>query len=398
MVEKITLTENTVISLLKASIGERKIPDEIKESITPDSLAEVFEFADKHDVAQIVGDVLFKNKLMPDCEAAEAFRKCLLFSLMNYRCQALELESICNAFEEHNIAHLPLKGAVIRELYPEPWLRTGCDVDILIKQEDLEKASEIIVCTLNGENTFRGSHDWGFKTENGTYVELHFRLIEDYGKKGISTHSWLANCLENVWQYTERAEGKQYRFKMNDDVFYFYHIAHMAKHIENGGCGIRPFADLWLLNNRVDFNKEKRNSLLQAEKLDKFEKAVVNLSEAWFSGAEKDSLSELVEKYVFTGGVYGSKENSVAVQQNKTGGKAGYVFSRIFLPYNFLKVQYPVIEKHKYLTPVFQGVRWFERLVLHKRMSGVVKEYKINKNMSGQEQEAISDLLIRLGL
>ena len=37
----------------------------------------------------------------------------------------------------------------------------------------------------------------------------------------------------------------------------------MAKHFENGGCGVRPFIDLWILNHRRPFDRAKRESLLR---------------------------------------------------------------------------------------------------------------------------------------
>ena len=39
---------------------------------------------------------------------------------------------------------------------------------------------------------------------------------------------------------------------MLDELFYFYHIAHMVKHFENGGCGIRPVV-LSLLKENFEF-------------------------------------------------------------------------------------------------------------------------------------------------
>ncbi|MBO4954226.1 MAG: nucleotidyltransferase family protein, partial [Clostridia bacterium] len=36
------------------------------------------------------------------------------------------------------IDFMPLKGAVIRQYYPEPWMRTSCDIDIHVKKDRLE--------------------------------------------------------------------------------------------------------------------------------------------------------------------------------------------------------------------------------------------------------------------
>ena len=57
----------------------------------------------------------------------------------------------------------------------------------------------------------------------------------------------------------------------------------MAKHfVSTGGCGIRPFLDIWVLNHKIDFNREKREKLLSDGGLDVFAKQAELLSEVWF--------------------------------------------------------------------------------------------------------------------
>ena len=50
------------------------------------------------------------------------------------------MEEIRTVFEQQKIFFLPLKGAVIRDFNPEAWMRTRSDIDILIREEDYEKA------------------------------------------------------------------------------------------------------------------------------------------------------------------------------------------------------------------------------------------------------------------
>ena len=54
-----------------------------------------------------------------------------------------EYENLCSAFEKAQIPFLPLKGSVIRKYYPEAWMRTSCDIDILVHDEDVGRAKEI---------------------------------------------------------------------------------------------------------------------------------------------------------------------------------------------------------------------------------------------------------------
>ena len=97
-------------------------------------------------------------------------------------------------------------------------------------------------------------------------------------------------------------------------MFYFYYIAHMAKHfVETGGCGIRPFLDIWVLNHRIDFDREKRDKLLSDGGLDVFAKQAELLSEVWFGNAEHTEITRQMETYILRGGVYGANTNRIAV-------------------------------------------------------------------------------------
>ena len=53
------------------------------------------------------------------CQALnmDAFEEC--------EAQNAELEEICEILKEENIDFIPLKGAFIRNYYPEPWMRTS---------------------------------------------------------------------------------------------------------------------------------------------------------------------------------------------------------------------------------------------------------------------------------
>ena len=67
-----------------------------------------------------------------------------------------------------------------------------------------------------------------------------------------------------------------------DKMFYFYHVAHMAKHFEIGGCGVRPFLDSYLLLYYAQYRTESCCQLLRKGGLLTFAKAV----KIWRVGGE----------------------------------------------------------------------------------------------------------------
>ena len=184
---------------------------------------------------------------------------------------------------------------------------------------------------------------------------------------------------------------------MSDEMYYFYHVAHMAKHFENGGCGVRPFLDLWILNHRMEFDGEKRDALLQKGGLLKFAKSSERMSEVWFSGAESDDLSDRFAAYIFHSGAYGTIEQRVQMGRAKRGGKFKYLLCRIFVPYSYLKKLYPILEKHKWLMPFYQIRRWFS-VLFRGRVKHVTKELMFNASVDGDKVNSAGTLLSDLGL
>ena len=75
----------------------------------------------------------------------------------------------------------------------------------------------------------------------------------------------------------------------------------------------------------------------------------------------------------------------------------GYVFSRIFISHEQLKRYYPILEKHKILTPFMQVRRWFSLL-----KPGVFKmakkEIKANKNIDKENAKKMKEFLDDIGL
>ena len=104
-----------------------------------------------------------------------------------------------------------------------------------------------------------------------------------------------------------------------------------------------------------------------------------------------------MEQYILKGGVYGNSENRAVVQQIKKGGKLRALLVRVFLPLEMLKIQYPILEKHKILLPFCQIARWF-RLLFSKRFKSVKQEIQTNMSISKDAKSRTENLLHALGL
>ena len=309
-----------------------------------------------------------------------------------------ELLRVCEIFENNEIDHMPLKGSVLRKLYPEAWMRNSCDIDILVRPENLDEAVALLVDNLNCKDIKRTPHDVSMWTENGVHLELHFDLLEkDIKKNGKYLRKCSFDCLSQIWESAILQEGKKHHYLMTDSMFYFYHIAHMAKHFENGGCGIKPFIDLWLLDNKMEHSKKERQQALGQGNLIIFYENISDLCSAWFSDGEHTELSRLIDSYIISGGAYGTRQNKVAFGSGKAGNNLNFIKHRIFASSDLLKYYYPKIERRKWLMPFYQVGRWL-RIISKGRLVRSVEELKMSGSASSGEKEIASILAEKLGI
>ena len=119
-------------------------------------------------------------------------------------------------------------------------------------------------------------------------VNRAVQMVYDLVEEGRANNAIQVLCT--VWENVTLHEGAGYWYEMSDAFYYFYHIAHMAKHFENGGCGIRPFIDLWILDHMEGVDQMKRDELLEKGDLLKFAQRARTLSEVWFDAKEADKI------------------------------------------------------------------------------------------------------------
>ena len=256
------MTESNILfALLRHQICAEAVTEEVKQAMTPELLEKVYKLADAHDLAHLAGQSLSQLGLLGEDEVSQKFKKKAMQAAYRYVQVNFEYEQACVAFEQAKIPFIPLKGSVLRVYYPEPWMRTSSDIDILVKPEDLETAAAMLVEKLGYQAGKKDEHDIPMRSKTGFLLELHYDTMEERHAKGKRY-----KMLERIWDYAAPREEGSCHYYLADDMFYFFHIAHMAKHFEMGGCGIRTFLDIWILNHRMEFDPAARNALLEEGK------------------------------------------------------------------------------------------------------------------------------------
>jgi len=366
------------------------IPCSVPQQLSQQQLEGVWKLAKAHDLAHIPGHYLGSRKDLPRCDALQAMTQEALSAVARYVQLNYEYQRACDALEQAKLPFIPLKGAVMRQYYPQNWMRTSCDVDILVDPKDLEAAAAVLVENCGYTRKGMSDHDISMYAPSGLHLELHYTVLDEARMPKTQA------VLKDFWRHAHPVREGAFHHVVSDEMFYFFHIAHMAKHVENGGCGIRTFLDLWLLDHKVEHDEVKRQELLKKGGMLSFARAASKLSEIWLEDKPMDPMSLAFEELILHGGTYGTMDNFVAVRSTQKGGKFAYALSRIFLPYDTIKHYYPILKKHKWLTPVYQVVRWFK--VAFKRRKNAWYELTTNAKRSHEEQASTRQLLDYLGL
>ena len=377
-----------LLSLIRAEICGVEPDSELFSSLDGERLAELYKSAKLHDMAHILSSALSGRGIK-----ADAFAKDEMIAVYRHAQFRHEASRIYPALEAAKIPYMPLKGSVLRPYYPRPEQRTSSDIDILVHEADVERASEVFLSELGFSPDVRTAHDVSFLSAKKTHVELHFDLIED---GHANNFAGLREVIDTVWQDARVDTGSDYRYVMSPEMFAFYHLAHMANHFNAGGCGIRPFVDLWIMKHKMGYDREGLFALLRRANLEPFGREALWLSDVWFDGAEHTEVSEKVERYILDGGVYGNIENRVNIQSAKLGSGIKFIFSRMFLPYSVMKKQYPPLEKCPILLPFYHVRRWCR--ILFRDRAKVKGAVLACDNIDNEKKDEMADLISRLGL
>ena len=376
--------ERMTLDLLRCALtGET--PDEV---LSDGALKALYLCANRYDLAHCVGYALERASLLPKNDIGNAFRKKQMEAVWRTEQQEYECEQIGAVLEQAGIAHIFLKGAALRRLYPQPWLRTSVDVDVLVRKEEHEKAIALLCSKLGYTLGLRTPHDAHLDFPSGQHAELHVLLSGTESAEAV---------LSRVWEMSSPAEGKLWERALSPEMFYVYHIAHMAKHFENGGCGIRPLMDLWIMEQTVPRDEKATNELMCKAKLLVFWKTAECLKNHWFSGGEVSALAQSMGDYILCGGVFGSVEKKVAVGQIKTGGKTKNFIARVFLPYETMAEVYPPLKTHRWRLPYYELCRWC-RLLFRGSAGSVWAELRSNQTIPKEEIRTTEMLLKDLEL
>lgn len=261
-------------------------------------------------------------------------------------------QRIRSQLEEAGIWYCPVKGAVVKDLYPSFGMRQMADYDVLFdasRSKDMRAIMEGL--GFSCESFGRFHHDVYHKLPVSNF-EMHRSLFaEGHGAE-------LAHYYATVKDRLIKDADNNFGWHMSAEECYVYLLAHEYKHFASGGTGLRSVLDIYVYLRKYeacmnwDLIREQAGILGIAD----FELQQRTFAQHLFGNAELTPDEENLFIYLATSGTYGTTAHSVANKLDKEGngifGKLHYLATRVFLPMDAVKNGYPFFYRHKVLLPV----------------------------------------------
>ena len=383
--------QKNIVDMLSAAVRKKNVVFNNNEKINWNDL---IEEAEAHKVTSLIYSSISKDdaiKVM-DKETLNSIKKKVFYSSVG---QSSHIKKVAEILEKFNNAGIPLivlKGLVVRDYYPIPDLRTMCDADVLVHEEDLDKVSALMVSlgfTKSKEKDDHGAHLVFYK--GSTVFEVHWTLINDRffkGDKSFENKLWDDVMEVNVGGVKSLSLG------LEDLAVHL--CTHMAVHLAYSGFGVRQLTDLVVLVEKKGSEINWRSFIEKTKECGvyRFAMAIFDICNKLFDMEIpeaikkeknlKDKYIEMLIEDIFASGVHGKKDKErvfaaeFAFDQGEgaADGTSSIVkkfFKLLFPPVSSMSDKYSYAKKCKICAPI----AW-----IHHLFEGIVnKEYSFSSKV-----------------
>ncbi len=376
------MTNNQIglISLVKSSITGKAV--ELPDGF---SINDVLTIIRKHHISSMVYYGALNCGISSESKVMQSLFIDACFSMSISENQMLELNALYKAFEENGIDYMPVKGAVLKELYPHTDMRFMGDADVLIKTDQYDKIKPILQ-NFGFEQRLESDHELTW-VKPSLCLELHKRLIPSYNYDYYSVFG-------DGWHLAKRCEDSQHRYEMTAEDNFIFLFTHFAKHYRDGGIGIKHLTDLWLFIKEYSLDTEVLKKRFEKLQLSQFFSNILDVLNTWFSDKPSNEMTEFISDFILKSGAYGTYEAHVLSKGlikaklvgSAKGVKRNSLVNAIFLPYSYMRERYSLLKKAPFLLPVMWVVRWFTALLFrHKNIKIQQSNIKILSNKKIEE-------------
>lgn len=338
--------------LVRAQLEGKKakvLPEELK-------FEEIVELSHKNHMDYLLMGALLNTEGLEE-KKSKILRAYVMQSIIKTTTQVMELKKIIRRFEEKEIVNQPMKGAKMKFIYPRPEMREMSDIDILIRQDCMEKAEDELKEMGYTLHQAIKHHD--------IYVKAPLMVVEAHRAMYDKTvdnnqYDYFSDFSKTVLQ-----DGCSYTYDFKTEDFYIYMIAHMAKHFYVKGCGIRNLVDIYvyLQAKEKEMDREYIDIELKKLGLDVFTDHMESIAMDWLNHKPLSKFQQQVFDYMLDSGIYGKDENGIWNKFSEEKQKKKDVSVKqlkkwyFFPPLSYMTEYYPWLERIPVLLPVAWGIR-----------------------------------------
>lgn len=357
------------LKILSSAIYNKEIEFDPKEKIKWKS---IIEEARAHNVTGLIYSSISRSEYLNtiDKKSLEQLKKETFLTGVSQIQHINQVSKVLNKLNNEKIPVIVLKGLVIRELYPKPELRTMCDADILVKEEDIEKVKD----ELNQLGYKIYSSDEKhivFQHEDHLPIEVHWTLTNRKYYNGRPIFEY------HLWEDIMKVKvGDIVACSLSYEDLAVHLCVHLAAHCTSSGFGIRQLCDLVLFVKTKGCFIDWLSFLnkIRICGIEKFTIVIFLICKELFEMqipfensilSNRENLYLLIDAIV-NAGVHGKRSlskmygNQIAYYVHNNDGLSitKRIIAQLFPPINKLPKRFDYAKKYTILTPVAWS-HWF---------------------------------------
>lgn len=360
------------------------------ESITDlysDNLRLLYNFCDFHSLTALICSALESADAFAEADPDiihlwkeaknKSIRKTILIDA--------ERKKIEKYMDQCEIWHVPLKGSILKDLYPGFGLRQMADVDILIDNAYRKQIRDYMEERGYSVEKYKiTKHDVYYKPPVYN-MEIHMDLFDI--RQNSEWTNYYRNVKDRLLPDTDNSFG--YHFKPED--FYIHIVLHAYMHFFEGGTGLRTLTDEYVFLNEYEKHLDHNYIRQELTKLDilEFEQKLRRLSEhilknpnlsPELSPTETAFLNEFIRS-----GTHGLTQFRIMHQIENLQGKGSapdaqgrlhwYLF-RFFPNREWCRYRFPLVYQYPVLLPFLYVYRLFSIPFVSRTRRRVLSELK----------------------
>lgn len=348
-----------IATLLKSAVSEKELA--LLEGF---DIGAAYPWVKSHKIAPMIYDGALRCGISQQHPIMQTLFQSYCKALQLSERQMQALDRIYAAFDAHGIEYMPLKGSMMKALYPKPELRMMGDADILIRVAQYDRIAPIME-QLGFHAQGEAAYDFTWVSDS-LHLELHKSV---FGAEEADFHAYFGDG----WSLAKIKEGT--RFSMTAEDSFIYMFAHFAKHYRGAGIGCRHVVDLWVfLRKNGTLDESYIKGELEKLHLLAFYQNMRRTLSMWFEGGGSDEKADVITDVIFANGNWGTVKRAALSQgvrdtkesQGTFKGRVTYIIRRVFPSFEMMRLRYPVLKNAPVLLPAMWILHLFRKLVSHR--------------------------------